>query len=243
LTVHHDQRGPVALVTLDRPERRNALDHETLDALAAVIGAAADQGTRVLVLTGAHGHFCAGADLTGVEDEGFTGALRAVLDGLHDAPFVTLAAIDGAALGAGLQLAVACDLRVVAPTAQLGIPAGKLGLCVDHWTVQRVALLAGHGPARAILLAAEVLAGDDAVRLGLAQRLASLDGALAWADDIAALAPLTLQAHKLMLNKLEAAVGDDADVLAAARAAWSSADLQEGLAAFRDRRPPSFTGE
>ncbi len=243
MTVHLDQRGPIALVTLDRPERRNALDHATLDELAAVLAAATAAGSRALVLHGVAGHFCAGADLTGVEDEGFTDALRIVLDGLHDAPFVTMAAIEGAALGAGLQLAVACDLRVASPGASLGIPAGKLGLCVDHWTVQRVALLAGHGPARAILLAAEVLAGEQAHALGLVQRVGYLDAALEWAEVIAGLAPLTLRAHKLMLNRLEAQIGGDPDVAAASRAAWSSADLQEGLAAFRERRPPTFRGD
>ena len=242
MTVHVDHRGATTLVTLDRQERRNALDHAALAELRAAIDAARDAGARVLVLTGAGGHFCAGADLTGVEDDGFTAALRAVLEGLHDAPFVTLAAIDGAALGAGLQLAVACDLRVATPTAQLGVPAGRLGLCVDHWTVQRIALLAGHGPARAILLAAEVLTGDDGVRLGLVQRAGSLDAAIGWAETIAELAPLTLRAHKLMLNTLEHEVGGDPAVIAASAAAWSSADLQEGLAAFRERRPPTFTG-
>ena len=86
---------------------------------------------------------------------------------------------------------------------------------VDHWTVQRLALLAGHGPARAMLLAAEVLSGDDAVRLGLAQRAGDLDDALAWAEEIAALAPLTIQGHKVALNRLEADLGHDPAVGAA----------------------------
>jgi enoyl-CoA hydratase len=96
-------------------------------------------------------------------------------------------------------------------------------------------LLAGQGPARAMLLAAEVVKGDEAHRLGLVQRIGSLDDALAWADDIAALAPLTLQAHKAALEGRP-----DAD--AARQRAWSSEDLQEGLAAFRDRRRPVFHG-
>ena len=115
-----------------------------------------------MVLTGADGHFCAGADLTGLEDEAFATVLRGVLDRLRDAPFPTIAAVDGAALGAGTQLAISCDLRVATVACRFGIPAAKLGLMVDHWTVQRLALLAGHGPARAMLLAAEVLDGDAA---------------------------------------------------------------------------------
>jgi enoyl-CoA hydratase len=243
--IHYEQRGAVALVTIDRPERRNAVDREALAGLKAAIADAqrADPVTRVLVLTGAGGHFCAGADLTGLEDESFAATLRVVLQGLHDAPFPTIAAVDGAALGAGTQLAIACDLRVATSAARFGIPAAKLGLMVDHWTVQRLALLAGHGPARAMLLAADVVGGDDAVRLGLAQRAGDLDETLAWANQIAALAPLTIQGHKIALNRLEADLGTDPAVADAFKRAWSSADLQEGLAAFHERRSPAFRGE
>jgi enoyl-CoA hydratase len=230
--IHTEARGPVAVVTIDRPERRNAVDHATLNDLVAVLGESHDE-VRVLVLTGAGGHFCAGADLAGVEDESFTDLLRSVLDGLRLAPFVTIAAADGAALGAGTQLAIACDLRVATAQASFGIPAGRLGLAVDPWTVERLAMLAGHGPARAMLLAAEVVTGDEAHRLGLAQRIGTLDDALAWADEIAALAPLTLRAHKAALEGLPGAPD------AVARA-WASQDLQEGLDAFRSRRRPVF---
>jgi enoyl-CoA hydratase len=230
--IHTEARGHVALVTIDRPDRRNAVDHATLDALAEVLGACGDD-VRALVLTGAGGHFCAGADLSGVEDRTFSERLRAVLDGLRLAPFVTIAAADGAALGAGTQLAVACDLRVATAQASFGIPAGRLGLAVDGWTVDRVVALAGGGTARAMLLAAEVVKGDEAHRLGLVQRLGDLGDALAWADEVAALAPLTLRAHKALL---EAQPGAGAAVAEA----WASADLQEGLAAFRERRRPVF---
>ncbi|HET6952935.1 MAG TPA: enoyl-CoA hydratase-related protein [Acidimicrobiales bacterium] len=232
--IRTETRGHVAVVTIDRPERRNAVDDAALEELAAALdGCGAD--VRALVLTGAGGHFCAGADLTGVEDTAFTALLRTVLERLRLAPFVTVAAVDGAALGAGTQLAVACDLRVATAPASFGIPAGRLGLAVDAWTVERLVQLAGHGPARAMLLAAEVLKGDEAHRLGFVQRLGDADEALAWADDIAALAPLTIRAHK-------AALEATADAPAAFERAWASQDFQEGLAAFRDRRRPVFRG-
>lgn len=230
--IHTDDRGQVVVVTIDRPARRNALDHAALEGLATALDGCGDD-VRALVLTGAGGHFCAGADLSGVEDASFTDLLRAVLDRLRSAPFVTIAAAGGAALGAGTQLAVACDLRVADPAASFGIPAGRLGLAVDGWTVERVALLAGHGPARAMLLGGEVLSGEEAHRLGFVQRLGGLDDALAWAGDIADLAPLTLRAHKAALEGLP-------DAPAARQRAWDSDDLQEGLAAFRERRRPVF---
>jgi enoyl-CoA hydratase len=233
----------VTLLTLDRPERRNALDADGCIELDAAIHHAVAQGARVMVVTGAGGHFCAGADLGGVHDERFASALRQLLDTVIEVPVPVLAAVEGAALGAGTQLAVACDLRVATPDARFGIPAAKLGLMVDHWTVQRLALLAGHGPARSMLLAAEEIDGESAHRLGLVQRLAGLAGALEWSERIATLAPLTIGGHKLALNRLEAGLAEDPAVTGAFRRAWASADLDEGMAAFRERRSPEFQGQ
>jgi enoyl-CoA hydratase len=239
VTVHLERRGDVALVTIDRPARRNAVDHDTLAALDAGIDGFARDGARAIVLTGAGGHFCAGADLTGLEDQGFATVLRGVLDRLRTVAIPTIAAVDGAALGAGTQLASFCDLRVATPTATFGIPAAKLGLMVDAATVERVVALAGAGTARAMLLAAATIDGQRAYDLGMVQRLGDLDDALAWAAEIAALAPLTIAGHKLTL---ECEPGDPAIAEAFARA-WSSADVAEGRAAFHERRPPRFRGE
>ena len=192
----------------------------------------------MIVLTGAGGHFCAGADLGGVEGDEFVVALRALLLLLTEIPLPVLAAVEGAALGAGMQLTVACDLRVATADARFAIPAGKLGLMIDHWSVQRLALIAGEGTARAMLLAAEVVSGEDAYRLGLVQRLGGIDDALAWAGEIAILAPMSIAGHKLSLNRSVS----DPDVDAAFARAWSSADLAEGMAAFRERRSPEFRG-
>jgi enoyl-CoA hydratase len=223
VTVRVETRGDdeaITVVTLDRPERRNALDHTTLGELTDALTAAAARPTRVLVLTGAGGHFCSGADLTGVEDSSFATLLQGVLDRLRDVSFPTIAAIEGAALGAGTQLAVACDLRVAT-----------------------AATLAGSSTARAMLLTAEVVRGDAALRLGLVNREGSLGDALKWAEVIARLAPLTIAGHKLMLNKLEPHLAADTQVAAAFARAWESADFAEGIDAFRTRRTPVFRGE
>jgi enoyl-CoA hydratase len=239
--IHRSLDGAVGLLTIDRLERRNAVDAASCAALEDGLRGLVDEGARAVVLTGGSGHFCAGADLKGVEDDGFRRSLRSLLDALTTVPVPVLAAVSGAALGAGTQLAVACDLRVATADARFGIPAAKLGLMVDHWTVQRLARLAGFGPAQAMLLAAAEVDGARAYDLGLVHRNGDLDDARAWAGEVALLAPLTVAGHKLALNRLDAALADP-DVDAAVSRAWGSDDLAEGQAAFRERRRPQFKG-
>jgi enoyl-CoA hydratase len=239
--IRSDRQGRVAVLTIDRPERRNALNLEACVELTAALDAAADDA-RVVVLTGAGGHFCSGADLSGVEGDEFRAALRVLLDRITTVPVPVMTAVEGAALGAGVQLAVASDLRMATADARFGVPAAKLGLMVDHWTVHRVAALAGLGPAQAMLLTAEEISGARAAELGLVHGLGTLDEAMGWAARIAELAPLSQAGHKLALNRLASAPVDE-DVVAALRRAWSSADVAEGMAAFRERRPPQFRGE
>ena len=181
---------------------------------------------RALVLTGAGGTFCAGADL----DRRRGRRLRrppcaACSTGLTELPAVTIAAVDGAALGAGTQLAAACDLRVATPAARFGIPAARLGLMVDRWTVQRLVALVGGGPARAMLLAARrPTPARTPTGSGFVQRLGTLDDAVAWANAIAELAPLSVAGHKLVLEHPD----DEAAIAEAITRAWDSADACEG---------------
>jgi enoyl-CoA hydratase len=242
LVIHHRQTDGVAVVELDRPERRNALDLAACQELAELVRGAAGAGARALVLGGAGPHFCAGADLTTVEDAVFVAALHDALAALATVPIPTIAAVQGAALGAGTQLAVACDLRVATPDARFGIPAARLGLMVDHWTVQRLALTIGFSAARAMLVAAEEYDGATAHRLGFVHRLGDRDAALAWAASLTALAPLTVAGHKLGLNGLERAAGGDDRYQEAFAVAWGSRDLTEAMAARAAKRPPLFEG-
>lgn len=232
----------VLVVTLERPERRNAVDHATLLGLLDAQARARAEGARALVLTGAPPAFCAGADLTGVEEGEFARALGRVVRGFGDLPIPTIAAVDGPALGAGTQLVIACDLRIATPASRFGIPAAKLGLVVDHWTVERLARELSWPVARAMLLGAETYTTETLHRMGAIQRQGGLADALTWGRDLAALAPLTIAGHKLALERSAAEPAPDPDVEAARAAAWASADAEEGRRAFLDKRPPQFRG-
>jgi enoyl-CoA hydratase len=238
MTLEVERRGKVTVLTLQRPERRNALTHRTLEEFMEAL---ADDDPTVVVLTGSEGHFCAGADLSTVEDTTFTDLLHTMLDRIRTGPWVSIAAISGAAMGGGVQLAIACDLRVGDESVRFAIPAGKLGLMIDHWTVARLTGIVGQGTGRAILLGGADIRFEEAQRVGLIQRVGGLDDALAWADEITRLAPLSVLGHKISLNATED-VAFKEETSVAFRRAWDSADLQEGLAAFREKRTPRFEG-
>lgn len=230
------------VLTIDRQERRNALNLAALEELDAAVRAAEEAGARTLVLTGAGGHFCAGADLTELEDVTFTERLAEVLARLAHLPLVTIAAIEGSCMGLGMQLAVACDVRVVDDAARFAIPVARLGLMVDHWTIDRATRLFGEGATRHMVLTGAVLDPDDAWRLGFAQVRGGLDAALALAGRAAALAPLTQAGSKIGFEARAERVGDPEAYRAAFHRAWASDDLAEGQRAFTERRPPVFGG-
>ncbi|QIS17564.1 enoyl-CoA hydratase [Nocardia terpenica] len=233
--------GDVVTIELQRPERRNALNEELVAALQeAVTTAAAD--ARVIVLTGQGSVFSAGADLTGVYSMPFLDGLRAMLRTIESLPVPVIAAVNGGAVGAGVQLAMASDLRVMSPDSYLAIPAAKLGITVDGWTVRRLVSLIGGGPARTVLLGAESVSAADAYTFGFANRIGTLADAQAWAKSIAELAPLSLRHLKLVLN--DDGTRDDAspEQAEALQAAWLSADAQEARQARVEKRAAKFEG-
>ena len=236
----------VDLITIDRHERRNALDVTHLRELRLAVEGSLARGARALVITGAGSSFCAGADLGGVYGDDFRQELYATFSAVTAAPVPVVAAVNGPAIGAGTQLAIACDLRVVHPTATFAVPTARNGLAVDPWTVRRLALLAGGGPARSMLLGGSSLDADLALTHGLADRAGGLEEALAWAADIATMAPLTLRYSKLALESLFESSPDtghaDTDLAEAFEACWDSEDLAEAARARAEGRAPRFEG-
>ena len=242
--VRVDRDDQIVVITLDRPEKRNAVDLDTLHRLRDAQGEIEDAGAavRAVVLTGAPPAFSAGADLHGVEEGHFATVLRGVLAGFGALGVPVIAAIDGPALGAGAQLAVASDLRVATADSVVGVPAAKLGIAVDHWTIRRMVSEFTAPVARAMLVAAETYTGARLQALGGVHRLGGLDDAMAWAHELARLAPLTMAAHKLGLEHAFADPVLDPAFEAARTAAWTSEDAHEGRTAFLEKRRPSFTG-
>lgn len=233
----------VLIATINRPARKNAVDQETLTELAEALKQAETQSARVFVLTGAEKSFCSGADLSGVRETQFTDALHKLLIQLANSRCVTIAAIDGHALGAGAQLAISCDLRVATARATVGVPAARLGLVVNHWTVERLTRECSWPVARAMLLAARNYSGEELANLGAVHRIGDFDSALAWAHEIAALAPLSIAGHKAALNASSREPDINELVQRARDYAWASKDVDEGRAAFLEKRAANFKGE
>lgn len=232
----------VVTIELRREDRRNALNAELCEALRDAVEKAADDEARAIVITGRGTAFCAGADLSEVYSDNFTDVLLGMLHTIDSVPVPVIAAINGPAIGAGTQLALASDLRVVAPEAFFAIPAARLGITVDRWTVRRLVSLAGSGPAGSMLLAAEQLSSYDALTHGLANKLGTLADAQAWAQSITELAPLTLQHLKLVCNDDGTQDEETHEQRAALYKAWLSEDAEEGRLARKEKRRPRFTG-
>ncbi|MCW2831106.1 MAG: enoyl-CoA hydratase [Aeromicrobium sp.] len=231
--------GSVAVLELQREERRNALDLDLCRAIHAAADQAVADGARVIVVTGQGSAFCAGADLGGVYGPEFLEALYGMLHGLAKLPVPIIAAVNGPAIGAGTQLAMACDLRVADETAKFAVPTARNGMAVDAWTIRTLGQLAGMGPARRLMLAAESLDREQALACGLVDRTGTLADAVAWAHEIATFAPLTLAHNKLVLNGSRE---DDAAIEESFAKVWASDDVKEAAQARLDKRAPVFGG-
>lgn len=248
----------VRWITLNRPERLNAFAGDMRDRLAQAIESAADQrDVRVLVITGAGRAFSAGADVEVMEDllrrddrEAFEALVRAgmrVVRALRAIPQPTVAALNGVAVGAGASLAVACDLRVASSAATVGFTFNRIGLHPDWGATHFLPRLVGRGRAADLIFSGRIVPASEAAALGLVERVVPeaefSDSVAALAQELAAKAPLavTLALRSLQPDDalLEGALQRE---LEAQLRCFSSDDVREGLAAFRERRAPRFTG-
>ena len=235
--------GDVITIELQRAERRNALNTELVDATREAVESAAADDVRAIVLTGQGTVFCAGADLSGdVFAANFPEKAIALNKAIDAAPVPVIAALNGPAIGAGVQLAMVCDLRVVAPDAYFQFPIARYGLALDNWSIRRLSSLAGYGRARGMLLAAEKLDAQTALMTGMANRIGNLADAQAWAAEIAGLAPLSVRHSKRVLND-DGAYEDQGEVHKEwFDSAWASQDVIEAQVARVEKRAPKFRG-
>lgn len=241
-TLETTEHGRVTVLQINRPQRRNALDTTLCDAVRGAVSGSVAGGARAIVITGSGTSFCSGADLGGVYGDGFLTALRAMLRTLIETPVPVIAAINGPAIGAGTQLAVCCDLRVVAPTAVFGVPTAKLGLVADAWTLRRLAMLAGGGVARRVMLAAQQVTAAEALACGLADAEGDLSDAIGLATHCTELAPMSIGYSKRVLNDFGGSDRNEAWEEKEFERCWVSADFAEGQLARREKRQPQFQG-
>jgi enoyl-CoA hydratase/carnithine racemase len=260
--------GGVVRLTISNPAKRNALDHPILDAITATltelatIDAADDEAApraRCVIVTGAHGMFSAGYDIGEIPDEEFEErAERLVahpfteaIDALEAFPYPTLAVLPGHTIGGGLELALACDLRLAQAEIKLGMPPAKLGLVYSHTGLRRFIDAIGAPRTRELFLLGRYIDAPTALAWGLVNRLAPAaeleTGSLELARELAGNAPLSQLGNKRVIAELLAAEGQlageiEEQLIELRRASFASEDMREGMKAFAEKRPPRWRG-
>ena len=249
-----DIDGPIATVTLARTAAKNALTWEMYDALVEACDAVPTAGARVVIIRGSDGAFSSGTDIaqfdqvrSGADGVAYERRLAHVIERLDAVDVPTIASIDGPAVGGGCALAVACDLRIAADTARLGVPVARtLGNCLSVENLARLVDLVGQGRALELMLTGRLVPAVEALAWGLVHRVvpaADLDAETrTLAGELASRATSTVATTKAMLRRLRAArrpaPGDCDDLIAAC---YASADFREGVTAFAAKRRPSFS--
>ncbi len=252
----------VVRLTISNPAKRNALDHPILDAITHTLGelSGPEPGARCLIVTGAHGMFSAGYDIGEIPDEEFEErAERLVahpftqaIDALEAFPYPTLAVLPGHTIGGGLELALACDMRVALAGIKLGMPPAKLGLVYSHTGLRRFIDAIGAARTRELFLLGRYIDADAALAWGLVNRVASEDElvptGLEIASELAGNAPLAQRGNKRVIAALLDERGTlpdelEQELIELRRASFASADMREGMRAFAERRPARWRGE
>jgi enoyl-CoA hydratase/carnithine racemase len=252
----------VARLTIANPSQRNALDHAILDAIAATLAElAADRaGTRCVIVTGAHGMFSAGYAIGEITDGSFLQEAESLvahpfteaIAALEAHPCPTLAVLPGHTIGGGLELALACDLRVATAGIKLGMPPAKLGLVYSHTGLRRFIDAIGAARTRELFLLGSYIDADRAEQWGLVNRVvagAELEtAALEVAGELAGNAPLSQAGNKRVISALLEAEGElptevERELIQLRLDSFASHDLREGMSAFAEKRPPRWRGE
>ncbi|MDO8209463.1 enoyl-CoA hydratase/isomerase family protein [Conexibacter sp. CPCC 206217] len=242
----------VVQLTISNPAKRGALDEPLLNALVETLTAI---DARCVLLTGEGRSFCAGYDIGALSSDGYDDSdghpFQSALAAVADYPYPVVAALNGYAIGGGLELAITCDLRIAAAGVQFGMPPAKLGVVYNHGGINRFVTAIGAARTRELFLTGRRVEAETAERWGLVNEVVPADelptAALALAVEIAANAPLSLRGNKAAIAAVSAAAGALDDATAAAldrsrREAFLSDDLREGLAAFAEKRPPVWRG-
>src|SRR5262245_10241867 len=248
--------GGIATVLLDRPAKRNAVSLAMWRRLPEIFGELADRDeVGVIILTGAGGHFCAGADISefahlradAQSGRIYEAANEAATLALRDCRKPTIAAISGYGMGGGCALALACDLRVGDSSTKMGIPAARLGVVYGEQDCALLYRQVGLANAKRVLFTGRAFAAQDCLAMGLLDVLAAgaaLAGAPALAQEMVGNAPLSLAGSKLILEALSAGSASrrGAEITSIIEAAMNSADYREGARAFLEKRRPTFSG-
>ncbi|MDX6654692.1 MAG: enoyl-CoA hydratase [Solirubrobacterales bacterium] len=250
----------VARLRIANPERRNALDHEILAAIAATLPRL-DDGitTRCILITGTPPLFSAGYDIAEFTEDAFEDEaealvahpFQAAMEAIVAHPWPTVAAINGLCLGGGLELAVSCDLRIAAAGAKLGMPPAKLGLVYGHTGLRRFVETIGLPRTREMFFTGRNLLAEQAERIGLVNHVVGDEeieaAGLRLAGEIAAAAPLSTRGNKRVIDVLTAnpvlSPAQEEELVELRRACFGSADFREGVGAFAEKRRPIWTGE
>jgi enoyl-CoA hydratase/carnithine racemase len=246
----------VARLTIANPAKRNALDQEILDAIAAAVP---DLDAKCVILTGSEAMFSAGYDIGDIPSEVFAEEAEklvahpfaAAIEALETYPYPTVAALNGHAIGGGLEVALSCDLRVAAAGIRLGMPPAKLGLVYSHTGIRKFLDVIGAARTRELFLVARNVDAETAERWSLVNEVVpgtELEArALALAEEIAANAPLSLSGNKRVVRELLAAESQldpeiERELVELRAACFQSEDFREGVRAFGEKRKPRWRG-
>ena len=248
----------VVRLTISNPSKRNALDHAILDSLSREVRAHEDAGC--IVITGADGMFSAGYDIGDIPDDVFADeAEKLVAHPFHDAiealdafPFPSVAALNGPAIGGGLELALSCDLRLASEEAKVGMPPARLGLVYSHTGLRKFVDAIGAARTRELFFTARNISAQQAERWGLVSEVVPADElaerAVSYAAEVAALAPLSQRGNKRVIGELLAAEGaldpeTERELVELREACFRSDDFYEGVRAFAEKRKPDWRAQ